>query len=89
MSTWIYLVCTDHTPPIRAEGESGQHLSDLPQLRKDLANRDNLVEMKPDEVRCWSDSHYTCATWRFLQGHPKCNIEIRDQYERTYPIVAS
>lgn len=89
MSTWIYLVCTDHTPPIQAEDESGQHLSDLDQLRRDLANRDKLVEMKPDEVDCWSDSHYTSATWRFLHEHPKCNIEIRDQYDRTYPIEAT
>ena len=31
MSTYIYLLCRDHSPAIRADGESGQHLSDLPQ----------------------------------------------------------
>ena len=31
MSTYLYLVCLDHTPPLRAASESGQHLYDLPQ----------------------------------------------------------
>lgn len=90
MSTWIYLVCTDHTPPIQAEDESGQHLYDLPQIRKDLADREQLVAMKPDELDCResADSYYTRATWRFLQYHPKCNIEIRDEYDRVHPIEA-
>lgn len=40
MSTYIYLLCRDHNPAIQADGESGQHLTDLPQLRQDIANRD-------------------------------------------------
>lgn len=35
MSTYIYLFCRDHSPVIRADGKSGQHLCDLPQLRRD------------------------------------------------------
>lgn len=31
MSTYIYLLCRDHNPAIQADGESGQHLTDLPQ----------------------------------------------------------
>lgn len=27
MSTWLYLRCESHDPPIKNEGESGQHLS--------------------------------------------------------------
>lgn len=33
MSTYIYLLCRDHDPAIQADGESGQHLTDLPQHR--------------------------------------------------------
>ena len=43
MSTYIYLLCRDHNPAIQADGESGQHLTDLPQLRQDIANRDAIV----------------------------------------------
>lgn len=43
MSTYLYLECLDHDPPLRADGESGQHLDDLPQLRADIAARDGLV----------------------------------------------
>lgn len=30
----------------------------------------------------------TLNTWRFLREHPECNIEIRDLYDRVYPIEA-
>ena len=41
MSTYLYLVCLDHTPPLMAASDSGQHLSDLPQIRADIAARDS------------------------------------------------
>lgn len=89
MSTWIYLVCTDHTPPIRAEGESGQHLYDLPQLRRDLAERERIVGMFDDEFGAteWL-GRFTLNTWRFLRQHPECSIEIRDEYGDLHPIEA-
>ncbi len=43
MSTYLFLLCLDHTPPLEAEGESGQHLYDLPQIRADVANREQVV----------------------------------------------
>lgn len=45
MSTYLYLVCESHTPPIVADDESGQHLYDLPQIRSDLANRDLIAKV--------------------------------------------
>lgn len=90
MSTWVYLYCTDHTPPIRAESESGQHLYDLPQIRTDLAERERITSMDIEDFWELTTDHiiqpFTLNTWRFLREHPNCNIEIRDQYERTYPI---
>ena len=34
--------CLDHDPPLKADGESGQHLYDLPQIRKDIRRRASL-----------------------------------------------
>ena len=43
MSTYIYLQCLDHDPPLRAQDESGQHYYDLPRIRADVANRVELI----------------------------------------------
>lgn len=93
MSTWIYMVCTDHDPPIRAESESGQHLYDIPQLREDLTQREDITALSADD---FSDvtteldpffDRYTLNTWRFLRPHPLCNLEIHDEYGRHYPLT--
>ena len=41
MSTDYYLVCMDHEPRLRAMSESGQHDYDLPQIRADIADRED------------------------------------------------
>ena len=38
MSTYLYLRCEDHDPPLVAREESGQHLYDLPTIRADIAD---------------------------------------------------
>lgn len=85
MSTWIYLQCESHEPPLIAEDESGQHLYDLPQLRKDVAEREALVKMMDDG---WSiDDYYRRHTVKFLAAHRKCQLGIIDEYNRTYPLL--
>lgn len=83
MSTYIYLECLDHNPPLCADGESGQHLYDLPQIRADLANRDRIAASFADG---WTaDHHFRRNTARFLADHPLCLIGIRDEYGVTHP----
>lgn len=83
MSTYIYLECLDRNPPLRADGESGQHLYDLPQIRSDLANRDLMAAAYRDD---WSHhDHFRRNTARFLADHPRCLIGIRDEYGVTHP----
>ena len=36
MSTWLYLRCESHDPPLENDGESGQHLYDLEQIWADI-----------------------------------------------------
>ncbi len=84
MSTYLYLLCLDHTPPLEAEGESGQHLHDLPQIRADIANRGTIVAAAADD---WSPAGYFRRhTVAFLSAHPACRIGIRDEYGIDHPL---
>ena len=85
MSTYIYLLCRDHSPVIQADGESGQHLSDLPQLRQDIANRDVIVHAL-QVLDLYYDGSYRGNTARFLAAHPRCHLGIVDEYGREHPI---
>ena len=81
MSTYIYLICRDHSPVIQADDESGQHLSDLPQLREDIANRDVIVQA----LDFYPADRYRRNTARFLAAHPRCHLGIVDEYGREHP----
>lgn len=82
MSTWLYLECLDHDPPLTADSESGQHLSDLPQIWADLDKRlpELLLVLDID-----GGSHFRKNTARFRQAHPHCHIVIRDEYGDLHP----
>lgn len=86
MSTWFYLACLDHDPPLVAEGESGQHHYDLPQIRYDIANRESLVRVQASGHggRVDFGHHFRNNTAGFLAAHPKCQIGIRDEYGRNH-----
>ena len=45
MSTYLYLRCESHNPPIENDDESGQHLYDLEQIWADLDNRDRILSL--------------------------------------------
>lgn len=84
MSTYIYLECIDHDPPLPAEGESGQHLYDLPQLRTDVANREPLVNAASEGMS--TDDYFRRNTLSFLVRHPKCRLRIVDEYGTEHPL---
>jgi hypothetical protein len=84
MSTYLYLVCEQHDPPLRADDESGQHLYDLPTIRKDLAGRDELVRLYREGA---DFVYFTNHTARFLSNHPKCPIGIVDEYGDSHSTV--
>lgn len=88
MSTYLYLVCITHEPPLRADGESGQHLYDLPQIRADIANRDAIVAAwELDMEPAGAPTHFRHATARFLSEHPRCPLAIYDEYGRRHPLT--
>ena len=88
MSTYLHLVCLDHDPPLVAEEESGQHLYDLPQIRADIAAREELVA----SASMWEnwktvDEYFRRNTANFLVQHQKCRIGIQSEYGVDYPIT--
>jgi hypothetical protein len=80
----MYLECTCHNPPLRAEDESGQHFSDLPRIRAELADRET-VAAEPDYYAPTGNDDYDMAAYfrahsaHFLAAHPECCIIIRDE----------
>lgn len=84
MSTWLYLECLNHDPPLRSDGEVGQHLYDLPRIREDISNREQFTV--DDERGVYSDygHHFINNAARFLVKHPKCDIGIVDEYGRSW-----
>lgn len=83
MSTYLYLVCVAHEPPLQAQEESGQHLRDLPQIRADIANREQIVAGW--SVDCYIPGYFRRHTARFLAAHPRCPLAIVDEYGRRHP----
>lgn len=86
MSTYLYLRCEDHNPPLVAREESGQHLYDLPTIRADIADREAIVRITraPAYVDLGSLRN---ATANFLADHPTCRIGIVDEYGKDHPVI--
>ena len=84
MSTYMYLKCIDHDPPIRAREESGQHYYDLPRIRAEVADRHGLVARLsgglPYQRSEHYDNYFPRNTALFLRDHPKCRIRIETEY---------
>ena len=93
MSTYLYLECLDHDPPLRAEDESGQHLKDLPRIRLEIAERVALADEWAEARHEFSpygpfDQYFRAHSGAFLSHHRKCRIGIRDEYGDAHPAEA-
>lgn len=87
MSTWIYLQCDSHTPPILSDGEVGQHIYDLSDIRRHIKNRELYRFMaEKDLVLDTQGDHFAGNAFRFLITHPHCDVSICDEYGDTYPL---
>jgi len=88
MSTYLYLTCLDHDPPLLAQDESGQHLYDLPRIRIEINNREIIVENYDNSaVPLYFDTgtgHFSANSAFFLSQHRKCNIGITSEYGVSY-----
>lgn len=82
MSTYLYLQCEDHTPPIRSFCHSGQHLRDLAQIFKDIDSRELIVAAYNEDMVPMHN--FRRATASFLAQHPHCRVTVIDEYGRTH-----
>lgn len=82
MSTYLYLRCENHTPPLEAATESGQHLYDLDQIFRDLEERELIVKAWENDII--PQDHFRLSTASFLAQHQHCHITVVDEYGRTH-----
>ena len=92
MSTYLYLQCLDHDPPLRSEGEVGQHMTDLPFVRVCIKERNDLAKQFMGTV--WPVPTTIEGQWQrtaaaFLADHRWCNIGIVDEYRQIHPIESA
>lgn len=83
MSTYLYLRCSAHEPPILSADEVGQHLHDLDRVAGWIADRDSLVA---NLDRQGTGDHFLGAALAFLAAHPHCEVDVVDEYGRTHPV---
>jgi hypothetical protein len=76
MSTYIYLECLSHDPPLTSDSDVGQHLYDLPRIRRDIANRELFIANAAAGLDTDYGDRFVNATAWFLRSHPRCDIGI-------------
>lgn len=87
MSTYIYLECLEHDPPTRSADEVGQHLTDLPRIRAEVADREFWTRLMNRDDPVSIDGYFTRNAAWFLAQHPKCRLRIMDEYGREHPLT--
>lgn len=88
MSTYLYLQCRSHNPPIWSDSHVGSSLSDVPYALRLLENRAPLIavrDLADDDVAYGAQfSGYAGAAAWFLTQHRDCEVVLIDQYGETH-----
>lgn len=80
MSTYWYLECLDHDPPLRSDAEVEQHT----RLERIIALAENREEKIAEyEADSWVFDYFECNAMRFLVQHPKCRLRFISEYGET------
>ncbi|MCF3939922.1 hypothetical protein [Gordonia tangerina] len=82
MSTYHYLECTCHNPPLRSDDEVEQHAGTeiLDQVRDMVRKRDTIIPLLRDEMVDYPDNRYLRNALRFLVDHEHCVINLVTEY---------
>lgn len=87
MSTYLYLTCFSHDPPLSATEESGQHLRDLPRIRGEINEDREKLYGEGQLSITWDkllgrgiDSYFRRHSVIFLSQHMKCDVRIITEY---------
>lgn len=91
MSTYLYLQCDSHTPPLQSAHEVGQHLRDLPRIHDEINRRADLYRAHQNGYLGYETdygSQFANTLRTFLIQHPHCDLRIVDEYGDTHPLEA-
>lgn len=78
MSTYWYLECSSHTPPLRSLEEVEQHTSGLPAVRELVARRGNTNLM----TYMYSEgAYFQKNAVGFLLQHSECPLRLVNEYD--------
>lgn len=79
MSTYLYLVCEDHSPRLFSADEVSQHAHrDIGKVRAWVDAAEVLVDTLGD--RGVSDEYFLNHALQFLRQHKTCTIGAEDEY---------
>ena len=88
MSTYLYLRCDAHDPPLFSEDEVGQHLYDLPAIRRCIAMRGDIGPDDHDGAAFFPHhyDYFARHAFAFLRQHKTCPVAIEDEYGEEHPV---
>lgn len=83
MSTYWYLECLDHDPPLQSAEEISQHTDD--EYHRRAVQLVNERPLDPEwENTYWqsgsASTYFEAHARRFLVDHPKCNVGFFNEY---------
>lgn len=90
MSTYWYLECLDHDPPLTSEDEVEQHTEGLEAIDALVARRQEITEeeAQPTGIIRPASDYFASNAARFLRQHPKCSLRYVSEYGHYRPILA-
>lgn len=87
MSTYLYLTCLEHDPPLLSQDEVSQHAhTEIGRVREWVKNRKSIVELRHAEVVGYDDYFLNNAI-TFLQSHLDCRIGGKDEYGDLWDVM--
>lgn len=94
MSTYFYLQCVSHDPPLQSESEVEQHWTPFLDVIRGIVRDRELGEFKqPWQVINGPAQPYSihdfweAVAHAFVQAHPTCRIELVSEYGEREAIV--
>ncbi|MDJ0010115.1 hypothetical protein [Gordonia alkanivorans] len=83
MSTYHYLECANHNPPLLSDDEVEQHrdTETLDKVRELVRNRATIVPLLREEKIGLPDDRYLENALRFLVFHEHCKVNLVTEYD--------
>ena len=82
MSTYHYLECANHNPPLLSDDEVEQHrdTETLKKVRELVRDRANIVPLLREEKINYPDDYFLKNALKFLVSHEHCKVNLVTEY---------